>query len=104
MIYEEFLSKKAFKIQESGFNLDPQLEIESLFPFQKTIVKWAVKRGRAAVFADTGLGKTYMQTAWSYAISQYSGNRVLIFAPLCVAPQTVTEAEKMGRQLKSIQI
>jgi len=102
MIYEEFLSKKAFKIQESGFNLDPQLEIESLFPFQKTIVKWAVKRGRAAVFADTGLGKTYMQTAWSYAISQYSGNRVLIFAPLCVAPQTVTEAEKMGVTIKYV--
>lgn len=102
MKYEDFLNNKTFKIQESGFILDPQLEIESLFPFQQAIVKWAVKRGRAAVFADTGLGKTYMQTAWSYAIHQYSGNRVLIFAPLCVAPQTVAEAAKMGVTIKYV--
>lgn len=102
MNYLDFLSKKTFKIQESGFELDEALEIDSLFPFQKAIVKWAVKRGRAAVFADTGLGKTYMQTAWAHAISQYSGNRVIIFAPLCVAPQTVSEAEKMGVTIKYV--
>lgn len=100
--YESFLEKKSFKIIESGFELDKQLEIESLFPFQKAIVKWALKRGRAAVFADTGLGKTYMQSAWAYAIHQYSGNRVLIFAPLCVAPQTVNESEKMGIRIKYV--
>lgn len=102
MKYEEFLARKEFKIKESGFDLDKEIEIESLFPFQQAIVKWAVKRGRAAVFADTGLGKTYIQTAWAYAIHQYSGNRVLIFAPLCVAPQTVMEADKMGVTIKYV--
>lgn len=102
MNYQDFLNKKTFSVIESGFDLFKELEIESLFPFQQAIVKWAIKRGRAAVFADTGLGKTYIQTAWAHAIHQYSGNRVLIFAPLCVAPQTVLEAEKMGVRIKYI--
>lgn len=97
--YESFLQKKQFKDVQSGFDLGPE-EIESrhatLFPFQRAIVRWALKRGRAAIFADTGLGKTFMQTTWAWEVFQHTGNRVLILAPLCVAPQTVVEAAKLG--------
>jgi hypothetical protein len=94
--YEEFLSKKEFRDEMAGFDADDGILIDTLFPFQKAIVKWALKKGRAAIFADTGLGKTAMQLAWAKAVHQYTGNRVLIVAPLCVSQQTVLEADKFG--------
>lgn len=100
--YEEFLGSKIKFDNPTGFDADIPLIPEGLFPFQHAIVKWALKRGRAAIFADTGLGKTYMQAAWAQAVHQYSGNRVLIFAPLCVAQQTVKEAEKLGINIRYI--
>lgn len=101
--YEEFLSKKQTVDEPSGFDAMPEwLSDCGLFPFQEAIVKWAVKRGRAAIFADTGLGKTRMQVAWAQQVSQYEGNRVLILAPLCVAPQTVAEADKMGIHIRYV--
>jgi DNA modification methylase/superfamily II DNA or RNA helicase len=69
---------------------------EHLFDFQHAIVSWAVRRGRAAIFADTGLGKTAMQTAWADEVRRHTQGRVLIVAPLCVAHQTVKEAAKFG--------
>jgi hypothetical protein len=98
--YEDFLSSKALIDSPSGFDL-PDHALgnggdRKLFPFQQAIVKWALRRGRAAIFADTGLGKTAMQVSWAWSVFQYSGNRVLILAPLCVAPQTVAEAAHFG--------
>jgi hypothetical protein len=99
--YETFLQSKTFIDHPSGFEADEK-ELSrgggerTLFPFQKAIVLWALKRGRAAIFADTGLGKTAMQTAWAWAVHQRTGNRALILAPLCVAPQTVAEADLFG--------
>ncbi len=55
-----------------------------------------MRRGRAAIFADTGLGKTLMQTSWADAVAKHTGGNVLIFAPLCVAHQTVEESAKFG--------
>lgn len=81
-------AEKTFPLSNSG--------LISLFPFQDAIVRWALRRGRAAIFADTGLGKSMMQSSWAYAVSQYTGGRVLIVAPLCVAAQTVMEAAKLG--------
>lgn len=95
-IYHEFINSKAVKWQEVGIHVDGGFLPQSLFPFQKAIVQWALKKGRAAIFADTGLGKTAMQLAWASAVHQYTGNRVLIVAPLCVAQQTEKEAEKFG--------
>src|SRR5215472_6150276 len=63
-----------------------------LYPFQQALVSWALKKGRAAIFADCGLGKTFMQVAWANAL----GKRTLFVAPLCVAEQTVSEALKLG--------
>lgn len=91
--YKDFLKKKQVIDSPSGFDWD--MTPEKLFPFQKAIVKWALKRGRSAVFADTGLGKSFIQCAWADAVFNYTGNRVLILAPLCVAQQTCKEAEKL---------
>lgn len=105
MSYQAFLENKAFFDAHSGFHADMPLTNSGeydLFPFQRAIVKWALKRGRAAVFADTGLGKSFIQSAWAYAVHNYTGNRVLILAPLCVAQQTVDEAAKLGIRIRYV--
>lgn len=84
--YLQFLESKKTAHIPSGFDCG-ELH-EKLFPFQKAIVKWALKRGRSAIFADTGLGKTFQQVAWADEVSKYTNGNVLIFAPLCVAIQT----------------
>lgn len=103
MQYEEFLEAKRFIDRPTGFEAGREKDFPihnggsiKPFPFQEALVRWALRRGRAAIFADTGLGKSIMQAAWAYAVHQYTGNRVLIVAPLCVSPQTVAEAAKIG--------
>ena len=90
MNYQQFISDKAVANIATGF--DPQNIKPHLFDFQRAMVEWACKRGRAALFADTGLGKTAMQTEWARQVCINSGGNVLIAAPLCVAQQTVEEA------------
>lgn len=96
MSYEDFLASKEIKPIITGFDIDADALNSNLFDFQRVIVKWALKRGRAAIFADTGLGKTLMQTSWADEVCRHTGGDVLIFAPLCVAHQTVREGEKFG--------
>jgi superfamily II DNA or RNA helicase len=67
-----------------------------MFPHQKSLTEWALRRGRCAIFADTGLGKTRMEIAWADAVHKSTGKDVLILAPLAVAAQTVLEAEIIG--------
>lgn len=100
--YEDFLISKSKVDVPSGFDPVHARLPEDLFPFQRAIVQWALRRGRAAIFADTGLGKTFMQTAWAWAVHQFTGNRVLILAPLCVAQQTVLEAARLGIPVKYV--
>jgi len=69
---------------------------DSLFPFQRDLVKWALLRGRAAIFASTGLGKTRMQLEWAKHVSAHVARPVLVLAPLAVAQQSVAEGAKMG--------
>lgn len=102
MNYQDFLKQKSFLDVSGGFDVSDQVLPEQLFPFQRAIVKWAIKKGRAGIYADTGLGKTAMQISWAEAVHQYSGNRVLILAPLCVAQQTEKEAEKFGINVKFV--
>jgi len=92
--YKEFVASKRINSDWHGF--EPSNINESLFDFQKDIVTWACKKGRAAIFADTGLGKTIMQCAWAQQVAAHSYGKVLIVAPLCVAHQTVAEALKFG--------
>jgi DNA modification methylase/superfamily II DNA or RNA helicase len=92
--YEDFVAGK--RRAEVGTGHQPGELNPHLFDFQHAIVSWAVRRGRAAIFADTGLGKTAMQTAWADEVCRHTQGRVLIVAPLCVAHQTVKEAAKFG--------
>jgi hypothetical protein len=92
--YATFLARKAQFDGDSGF--DPAWMPEDLFAFQESLVTWAVRRGRAALFADCGLGKTVMQLAWAENVRRHTGRPVLIAAPLAVTFQVEAEAEKFG--------
>lgn len=92
--YQEFLSRKRFISVASGFDVSANDICPLLNEWQKVIVQWAAKRGRASLFLDTGLGKTACQLAWASLVADYIGGRVLILAPLAVAKQTEREAAK----------
>jgi DNA modification methylase len=96
MDYQEFLQQKQKKHVQSGFDIDENHLNKNLFPFQKFIVKRALKAGKYAIFADCGLGKTLMQLEWAYQVSTQNKGRVLILAPLVVVEQTKREAAKFG--------
>ncbi len=96
--YAAFIKAKSLTDITAGF--DPQKLGSHLFDFQAAIVEWACKRGRAAIFADNGLGKTAMQAEWARQVAAHTGGRVLIVAPLCVAQQTVEEESKFGTAIK----
>ena len=98
MRYEEFLNGKLHQGCDSGF--DPVFLPDVLFGFQRDLVSWAILKGRAAIFADCGLGKTLMQFVWAENVVRKTGGNVLILTPLAVAGQMVTEAEKFGIELK----
>ena len=92
MKYETFLRHKEITVPFSGINID-QADISlKLFDFKRDIVLWALKKGKAAIFAGTGLGKTLMQLEWAKHID----GTVLILAPLAVSKQTISEGEKFG--------
>src|SRR3990167_4035510 len=94
--YQTFLQSKALTTESVGFEVALEDLNPMLFEFQKLIVRWALKRGRAAIFADCGMGKTPMQLEWANQIYKYTGNDVLILAPLAVSHQTKREGEKFG--------
>lgn len=96
MKYDEFLKTKESKFLDSGFDGSEMWKPELIKEFQSDIVNWALKRGKAAIFADTGLGKTLMQMTWANSVVDYTSKRVLVLAPLCVAQQTVREGDKFG--------
>ena len=92
--YRELIASKQWRPPASGF--DPQWMPEILFPWQRAVVRWACKKGRAALFEDCGLGKTLQQLTWAENVRVHTGLPVLILAPLAVADQTVREAAKLN--------
>ncbi len=92
--YGEYIAGKARFARPCGF--DARELSRDLFPFQRDIVAWALRRGRAAIFADCGMGKTIMQLEWARRVCDHTGGRVLILTPLAVAAQTAAEAERFG--------
>lgn len=90
--YQAFLAQKRIVAPTIGRDVDTGDIHPALFDFQRDLVRWAVRKGRAALFADTGLGKTRMQVEWARLV----GGLTLIVAPLSVARQTVKEAAKIG--------
>ncbi|MEN6621536.1 MAG: DEAD/DEAH box helicase [Smithella sp.] len=96
MSYSDFIESKRIAIKPVGIDVDSSSLNTNLFPFQRDIVKWALKRGKSAVFAGTGLGKTLMQLEWANQIVKNTDGKVLIVTPLAVSSQTVNEGNKFG--------
>lgn len=96
MGYQEFLNKKIIIHESQGLNIPREKLSPLLFDFQKDLVKWALAKGRSALFASTGLGKTFMQVEWANQVHKYTDDNILILAPLAVSRQTVREANKLG--------
>jgi len=94
--YASFLSQKQIILEDSGISLDKSLLNPKLFEFQRDIVAWALRKGRAALFCDCGLGKTFMQLEWA----KHVPGRVLILAPLSVAQQTEREGRKFDIEVR----
>jgi hypothetical protein len=94
MTYAQFIAKKALIDTPTGFAADNFNE--KLFTFQRDIVSWSCRRGRAALFEDCGLGKTPQQLEWAHKVLEHTKQSVLILAPLCVAEQTEREGKKFG--------
>lgn len=92
--YAAFLARKLVTVQPTGF--DPPLICDSLFPHQRDLVRWALRRGRSAIFAATGLGKSRIEAEWAWRVHQQTGGRVLMLTPLAVAPQAVEEGAAIG--------
>lgn len=94
--YDEFLQKKEVLIGDSGFEVEDDELSPYLFDYQKDIIKWALRKGKAALFEDTGLGKTIQQLQWATLVNQFTEKPVMIFAPLAVSKQTVIEGERFN--------
>ena len=90
--YAEFLKQKTQLADTGGF--EPEWMPDFLFDFQKHLTTWAIRRGRAAIFADCGLGKTPMQLVWAENVVRKTGKPVLILTPLAVSAQTLRESKK----------
>jgi DNA modification methylase len=96
--YNNFLSQKRWKFQSTGIEIERDNIHPMLFDFQKDVVLWALRKGRCALFLDTGLGKTFCQLEWA----RLMGGRTLIIAPLSVARQTIREGEKIDITVKFV--
>ena len=98
MKYQEFLNNKGLQAKSYGVSINKDEIHPLLFDFQKDVVLWALRKGRALVGLDTGLGKTFVQLEWARLISE----RALIIAPLSVARQTVREAKKIDIDVRYV--
>lgn len=99
MGYRQFLDSKVLKADEFGIDVSQDVLHSALFDYQKAIVQVALRKGRFAIFADVGLGKTLMQLEWAKQLNR----RTIIFAPLAVAKQTIREAQsKLGYEVRYI--
>lgn len=92
--YSKFISSKSKAINGNGF--DTLFMPDIFYPFQSSLVEWAVRKGRAAILADCGLGKTGMQLGWAQNVVQKTNRHVLVLTPLSVGRQTVREGEKFS--------
>lgn len=99
MSYANFLMTKRATSQTAGIDVALDDIHPMLFDFQREIVRWSLRKGRAAIFADCGMGKTFMEIEWGRLVCAHTGGDVLILAPLAVAAQTVAEGAKIGVQV-----
>ncbi|MSU01904.1 helicase-related protein [Tissierella pigra] len=99
MDYIEFLNEKRITAKSSGFEVNRDRLNPLLFDYQKDIVKWALKKGKAAIWSGTGTGKTNMELEFAKQVHIETGGNTLIVAPLAVAHQTVVEGRKFNYQV-----
>lgn len=99
MTYQEFLTSKMQRPTARGFIVDEAAINPKLYHFQRDIVRWALNLGKAAIFAQVGMGKTAMQIEWAHHVANHTKRQVLILAPLAVSAQTVREAHKFDRSV-----
>jgi hypothetical protein len=93
--YSDFLDRKRIIVTPSGMK-DPPALSPLLFPFQRDIVRWALRRGKACLFEECGLGKGWQALEWARVVSEHTNKPVLIQAPLAVAQQFVREGKKLS--------
>lgn len=100
--YHQFLENKKFVLESSGFDINKEDLNPMAFEYEKDIIRWALAKGRAAIFAGCGLGKTLIQLEWANQVCKYTGAdaKILILAPLAVSNQTVREGQKFGINVK----
>ena len=96
MDYKEFLKTKEVESIDSGIHIDESELNPMLFPFQRDIVLFALRKGRSAIFSDCGTGKTAMQLEFANQVVKKTGRKALIIAPLSVVEQTKAEGKKFG--------
>jgi len=92
--YADLIESKRHRYDDAGF--EPLFMPDALFGFQKALVEWAIRKGRAAIFADCGLGKSAMQMTFAENVVRKTNGRVLVLTPLAVGQQMIEEAEKFG--------
>lgn len=92
--YDQFIMSKSRRVNAVGF--EPEPIKAPLFPFQKHVTEWAIRKGRAAMFEECGLGKTLQQLEWARQVAKHTGGAVLLLTPLAVAAQTLAESERFG--------
>ena len=92
--YAQFVSRKLSRVPPTG--MDGFSLPADLFPHQSALTTWALRRGRAAIFADTGLGKMRMELCWARAVNRHTKRPVMIHTPLAVAAQLAAEAAQIG--------
>jgi len=92
--YKAYLEKKSSDKTSCGFS--PRFMPDYLFDFQKDLIDWAIRKGKAALFADCGLGKSIMEMSWAENIIQKTNGNILLITPIAVGSQMKKEAEKFG--------
>ena len=96
MTYQEFLRTKELQTVAAGFDYPRERVNNNAFDYQKDIILWAVKKGKAAILTGCGTGKTLMQAEYARIVTEETGGKALILAPLSVVEQTCRDARKFG--------
>ena len=100
MTYEEFLKTKAITVEACGFDCEDRNP--KLFDWQNDVVRWALRKGKCAIFTGCGSGKTRMQLQWAQKVHEHTGKPILILCPLAVAQQTKREGEACGIEVNVV--
>jgi len=99
VIYTDYIERKLSRVPPTGISTGFSVPGSHLL-YQSALTSWAIRRGRAAIFADTGLGKSRIQIAWADAVRKHTKRPVLILAPLAVASQTVLEGASLAVEIQ----